>query len=186
MTLYLKANTQYKHSQLIHWHIKIQTHMGTVKCQWFYGLSIHYNLPWCPRNAYVLNLFVWKCGVHLSLHIPWMCKESQPLQHPPAYQIRCMLACQSVLGVRNKTTHTDSSGTGAFCMHSVMYDPITLIVVAVKGEHRAVEGHSVKPALAPCTWLHSTNSHTHTDICTLALTCARTHKPCTLSHWKSR
>lgn len=45
-----------------------------------------------------LATWVFSCTFPLS--------ESQPLQHPPAYQIRCMLACQSALGLRDKTTHT--------------------------------------------------------------------------------
>lgn len=79
-----------------------------------------------------------------------------------------MLACQSVLGVHDRTTHTDSAGTRALCMHSVMYDPIKLIVLAVRGgAHRAAEGHLVKPAPAP----DNTEPHTHRENTHLSTFC---------------
>lgn len=60
----------------------------------------------------ILCMLMWV----FTVCIPY--SESRPLQHLPAYQIRCMLICQYMLWLHNKKTPTDSSGAGAFCMHS--------------------------------------------------------------------
>lgn len=99
----------------------------------------------------ILCMLMWV----FTVCIPY--SESRPLQHLPAYQIRCMLICQYMLWLHNKKTPTDSSGAGAFCMHLVMYDPITLTGF-VRG-NGTVEGHQVKTAVSPCIWLMVPNSH---------------------------
>lgn len=116
-------------------------------------------------NKHMLNLYVWPCG-HMCL-CTFPSSKFHWIPHPCSIlQCTKLDVCWPVSGylqLRDKTTHRDSKGTGAFCMHSIMYDPITLIVLAVRGNTEHLKDSQWSLPLHP-VHNYTIQTHTHTRI----------------------
>lgn len=108
-------------------------------------------------NRHVYMLLEGLCQ-SVTLHVfvrlsPAVNLTPSPLQHAHELAWRSVNMC-SDCGWRQ---HTDSRAAAAFCVHSPMYDPITVF----GGEHTPMEGHRAKRALSPSTlnqWLSPPNA----------------------------